>query len=127
MLRGRVREVARGFRSIIMQVRLEVVKVEMKKVLHEFVVVFVYHLYIVGEIVMDCWLSGYLQARPSASRSPLRQRLWSSLFSGWLPCGLRSVPKIFYTVVDALEWCIAKLGVTHISHNLDHLVAVRHM
>ena len=36
--------------------KLLAVKVDMRKVLHEFVVVFVYHLYSVGEIVMDSWL-----------------------------------------------------------------------
>ena len=61
-----------------------------ENVLHEFVVVFVYHLYSVGGILMDTWLWGYLQARPltrPASRSPLWQRFCSSPFSGRLPCG----------------------------------------
>ena len=30
-----------------------------------------------------------------------------------LPFGLRSAPKIFNTVADALEWCISKGGVNH--------------
>ena len=46
------------------QLRLEVAKAEMRKVLYEFVVVFVYYLYSVGEIVMDSWLWGSLVPRP---------------------------------------------------------------
>ena len=38
---------------------------------------------------------------------------------GMLPFGLRSAPKIFNAVADALEWCIAKEGVTNIYHYLD--------
>ena len=39
-----------------------------------------------------------------------------------LPFGLRSVPKIFDAMADALEWCVAKQGVWHIYHNLDNLI-----
>ena len=38
---------------------------------------------------------------------------------GMLPFGLRSAPKIFNAVADALEWCIAKEGVEVIYHYLD--------
>ena len=38
---------------------------------------------------------------------------------GMLPFGLRSAPKIFNAVADALEWCIAAEGVEHIYHYLD--------
>ena len=38
---------------------------------------------------------------------------------GTLPFGLRSAPKIFNSVADALEWCITKQGVTYIFHYLD--------
>ena len=38
---------------------------------------------------------------------------------GMLPFGLRSAPKIFNAVADALEWCIAKEGVEAIYHYLD--------
>ena len=38
---------------------------------------------------------------------------------GMLPFGLRSAPKIFNAVADALEWCIAKEGVKNIYHYLD--------
>ena len=36
---------------------------------------------------------------------------------GMLPFGLRSAPKIFTAVADALEWCICKQGVHHVSHH----------
>ena len=38
---------------------------------------------------------------------------------GMLPFGLRSAPKIFNAVADALEWCIAREGVEDIYHYLD--------
>ena len=31
-----------------------------------------------------------------------------------LPFGLRSAPKIFSAVADALEWCVGQQGVEHI-------------
>ena len=36
-----------------------------------------------------------------------------------LSFGLRSAPKIFTVVADALEWCIATQGVKHVTHYLD--------
>ena len=36
-----------------------------------------------------------------------------------LPFGLRSTPKIFTAVADALEWCVAVQGVENVSHYLD--------
>lgn len=36
-----------------------------------------------------------------------------------LPFGLRSAPKIFTALADALEWCIAQKGVEHIFHYFD--------
>ena len=36
-----------------------------------------------------------------------------------LPFGLRSAPKIFTAVADALEWCISQHGVEYIFHYLD--------
>ena len=38
---------------------------------------------------------------------------------GMLPFGLRSTPKIFNAVADALEWCVAEEGVGIIYHYLD--------
>ena len=38
---------------------------------------------------------------------------------GMLPFRLRSAPKIFNAVADALEWCISKEGVEWIYHYLD--------
>ena len=36
-----------------------------------------------------------------------------------LPFGLRSAPKIFNSVVDALEWVVRAYGVTEVCHYLD--------
>ena len=58
-----------------------------------------------------------------------RQRLgikWRDqvYFDVMLPFGLRSAPKIFTAVVDALEWCIASQGFNHIAHYLDDSVVM---
>lgn len=42
-------------------------------------------------------------------------------FDRMLPYGLRSAPKIFTVVADALEWCLWQSGVTHIDHYLDYI------
>ena len=36
-----------------------------------------------------------------------------------LPFGLRSAPKIFSAIADAMEWCVHKAGVKYIYHYLD--------
>ena len=41
-----------------------------------------------------------------------------------LPFGLRSAPKIFTAVVDALQWCICKKGVHGLDHYLDEFIIV---
>ena len=38
---------------------------------------------------------------------------------GMLPFGLRSAPKLFNAVADAIEWCVAHEGVDQIFHYLD--------
>ena len=43
---------------------------------------------------------------------------------GMLPFGLRSAPKIFSAVADALEWCIHRRGVQSIFHYLDDFVVM---
>ena len=43
---------------------------------------------------------------------------------GMLPFGLRSAPKIFNAVADALEWCVAKQGIRHIYHYLDDFIVL---
>ena len=42
-----------------------------------------------------------------------------------LPFGLRSAPKVFNAVVDALEWIMRKQGIVHILHYLDDLNWIR--
>ena len=41
---------------------------------------------------------------------------------GMLPFGLRSAPKIFNAVADALEWCCRQRGVCFIYHYLDDFI-----
>ena len=45
-------------------------------------------------------------------------------FDGMLPFGLRSAPKIFTAVADALEWCLRRSGVSHIDHYLDDYITM---
>ncbi len=41
-----------------------------------------------------------------------------------LPFGLRSAPKIFNAVADALNWCLEQAGIRFISHYLDDIIIV---
>ena len=41
-----------------------------------------------------------------------------------LPFGLRSAPKIFTAVADALQWILNSLGVNHLLHYLDDFILV---
>lgn len=41
-----------------------------------------------------------------------------------LPFGLRSAPKIFNAVADALEWHLRHLGIRHVAHYLDDFIVV---
>ena len=43
---------------------------------------------------------------------------------GMLPFGLRSAPKVFTAVADALEWCIRREGVERVFHYLDDFIIV---
>ena len=43
---------------------------------------------------------------------------------GMLPFGLRSAPKIFTAVADALEWIIRQNGVTLVDHYLDDFITM---
>ena len=43
---------------------------------------------------------------------------------GMLPFGLRSAPKIFTAVADALEWCAREQEVSHIYHYLDDFIII---
>ena len=55
---------------------------------------------------------------------PLLALAWkgSIYVDGMLPFGLRSAPKIFTAVADALEWILRAQGVRHIDHYLDDFV-----
>jgi len=58
-------------------------------------------------------------------RSYLGMKWKQSVYvDGMLPFGLRSAPKIFTAVADALEWCIRQQGVCNIFHYLDDFVVV---
>ena len=41
-----------------------------------------------------------------------------------LPFGLRSAPKLFNAVADALEWHLRQRGVQHIIHYLDNFIVI---
>ena len=41
-----------------------------------------------------------------------------------MPLGLRSAPKIFTAIADALEWCMAKEGVQAVYHYLDDFIVL---
>ena len=41
-----------------------------------------------------------------------------------LPFGLRSAPKIFTAVADALQWVMLDVGVSAVDHYLDDLVTI---
>ena len=43
---------------------------------------------------------------------------------GMLPFGLRSAPKIFNALADALEWCVSQEGVSPIYHYLDDFAVI---
>ena len=61
---------------------------------------------------------------------PQDQRLLGEQWRGeasidrMLPFGLRSVPKIFSAIADALQWILAVKGVTHSLHYLDDYIIV---
>ena len=57
---------------------------------------------------------------------PLLGLQWrgSSYMDGMLPFGLRSAPKIFTAVADALEWCLRQEGVAEVDHYLDDFVTL---
>lgn len=60
------------------------------------------------------------------SDRPMLGMKWrdSLYIDGMLPFGLRSAPKIFNAVADALEWCIAQKGVEYIFHYLDDFLVM---
>ena len=57
---------------------------------------------------------------------PLLGLAWKGCFyvDAMLPFGLRSAPKIFTAVADAVEWCVRRRGVVGIDHYLDDFVIV---
>jgi len=57
---------------------------------------------------------------------PLLGVMWKGVyyFDAMLPFGLRSAPKIFTAVADALEWCVHRRGVRGIDHYLDNFIIV---
>eukprot|EP00731_Ephydatia_muelleri_P013512 Em0007g822a len=58
-------------------------------------------------------------------RSLLGLRLGDKLYiDPMLPFGLRSAPKIFTAVADALEWCLRSCGIAHTHHYLDDFVVL---
>ena len=60
-----------------------------------------------------------------ADRNWLGMQWNNSIYvDGMLPFGLRSAPKIFTAVADALEWCITKKGAKQLFHYLDDFAII---
>ena len=57
---------------------------------------------------------------------PLLAMSWegSLYIDPMLPFGLRSAPKIFNAVADALNWCLHQRGIKHSYHYLDDFIIV---
>ena len=57
---------------------------------------------------------------------PMQAMVWEGnlYIDPMLPFGLRSAPKIFNAVADALEWYLHYQGVTHVFHYLDDFIVV---
>ena len=58
---------------------------------------------------------------------PLLGMMWrEALYVGSaLPFGLRSAPKIFTSIADALEWRLKRIGVQQVFHYLDDFLIVQ--
>ena len=50
----------------------------------------------------------------------------STFVDPMLPFGLRSAPKIFNAVADALHWCLEQEGVAYADHYLDDFIVLGH-
>ena len=48
----------------------------------------------------------------------------ASYVDGMLPFGLRSAPKIFTAIADALEWIVSRRGVAFVDHYLDDFIVL---
>ena len=68
--------------------------------------------------------SAYLLVPVQPADRPLLSFIWKGrvFVDGMLPFGLRSAPKIFTAVADALAWIIRARGVRHVDHYLDDFV-----
>ena len=57
---------------------------------------------------------------------PLQAVMWQGqiFVDQMLPFGLRSAPKIFNAVADALHWYLHHQGISHLLHYLDDLIMV---
>ena len=70
--------------------------------------------------------SAYRLVPVHPSDRPLQAVCWKGgiYFALMLPFGLRSAPKIFNAVADALEWHLRQQGVTHVFHYLDDFIVL---
>ena len=76
----------------------------------------------VGSLLAKFNIANAYRAVPvhPADRLLLGLSLWGdTLVDGALPCGLRSAPKLFTAVADAVLWAIGRHGVVHAMHYLD--------
>ena len=60
---------------------------------------------------------------------PLQAMEWNDhiYVDPMLPFGLRSAPKIFNAVTDALNWYLHQAGIEHILHYLDDFIIITHL
>ena len=70
--------------------------------------------------------SAYRNIPVHPSDRPLLGMAWRGqfFFDTRLPFGLRSAPKIFSAVADALQWCCNNNGVSWVAHYLDDFITV---
>jgi len=94
----------------------------------------------VDDVVQGIWLSGVgsMLAKIDINNAyrvvpvhPVDRHLLATAWRGKLfvdialPFGLRSAPKIFTALADALEYVIKQHGVEHLWHYLDDYITVR--
>ena len=64
--------------------------------------------------------------RPSPTTRPLLGMMFDGMeyADATLPFGLRSAPKIFNALADALLWILKAHGVSHLMHYLDNFISL---
>ena len=82
-----------------------------------------YHPYHMHPLII-CHLYRMIPIHPQDQRLLGEQWRGEVFIDRMLPFGLRSAPKIFSAVADALQWILSVKGVTHSLHYLDDYIIV---